>query len=47
MLLSLCASAKRHDLNPWTYLNDVLTQMSANHTDLTPLPPDIWGKQTR
>ena len=47
MLLSLCASAKRHDLNPWTYLNDVLTQMSAKHTDLTPLLSDAWAKQTR
>ena len=47
VLLSLCASAKRHGLNPWAYLTDVLTQMSAKPTDLTPLLPDIWGKQTR
>ena len=47
VLLSLCASAKRHGLNPWAYLTDVLTQMSAKPTDLTPLLPDIWAKQTR
>ena len=47
MLLSLCASTKRHGLNPWAYLTEVLTQMSAKHTDLSPLLPDIWGKQTR
>ena len=47
VLLSLCASAKRHGLNPWVYLTEVLTQMSAKHTDLSPLLPDDWGKQNR
>ena len=47
VLLSLCASAKRRGLNPWAYLTDVLTQMSAKHTDLTSLLPDAWAKQTR
>jgi transposase len=47
VLLSLCASAKRHGLNPWAYLTDVLTQMSAKPTDLAPLLPDAWAKQTR
>ena len=47
VLLSLCASAKRHGLNPWAYLTEVLTQMSAKHTDLSPLLPDAWTKQTR
>jgi len=47
VLLSLCASAKRHGLNPCAYLTDVLTRMSAKPTDLTPLLPDAWAKQTR
>jgi len=47
VLLSLCASAKRHGVNPWAYLTEVLTQMSAKPSDLTTLLPDAWGKQTR
>jgi transposase len=38
-------SAKRHALNPWVDLTDVLTQMSAKPSDLTPLLPDAWAKQ--
>jgi transposase len=40
VMMSLCASAKRHGLNPWAYLTDVLTRMSAKPTGLTPLLPD-------
>jgi transposase len=47
VLLSLCASAKRHGVNPWAYLTEVLTQMSAKPTDLTSLLPDAWAKQNR
>jgi hypothetical protein len=39
-MMSLCASAKRYGLNPWAYLTDVLTRMSAKPTDLTPHLPD-------
>ena len=47
VLLSLCASAVRHELNPWAYLTDVLTQLSTKATDLTPLLPDVWAKRQR
>ena len=45
VLMSLCASAKRHGLNPWAYLTDVLTQLSAKAADVTNLLPDAWAKQ--
>jgi transposase len=44
VLLSLCASVKRHGLNPWVYLTEVLTQISAKPTDLSPFLPDAWAK---
>lgn len=46
VLLSLCASAKRHRLNPWSYLTDVLTQLAARPagSDLIDLLPDVWAK---
>ena len=47
VLLSLCASAKRHGLNPWAYLTDVLTRMATKPSDLTPLLPDHWAKCQR
>jgi transposase len=47
VMMSLCASAKRHSLSPWVYLTEVLAKMSGKPTDLTPLLPDIWGKRTR
>ena len=43
--MSLCASAKRHALNPWAYLTDVLTQLAAKPADVTHLLPDAWAKQ--
>ena len=45
VLMSLCASVKRHGLNPWAYLTDVMTQLAAKTTDVTPLLPDVWAKQ--
>ncbi len=44
VLMSLCASAKRHGLDPWAYLTDVLTQLSAKPADVTNLLPDAWAK---
>nr|WP_238602902.1 IS66 family transposase [Fimbriiglobus ruber] len=44
VLMSLCASAKRHGLNPWTYLTDVLTQLAAKPADVSPLLPDAWAR---
>jgi transposase len=45
VIMSICASAKQHGLNPQTYLTDVLTRLAAKPTDLTPLLPDAWAKQ--
>ena len=33
VLLSVCASATRHRLNPWAYLRDVLDQLAARSAD--------------
>ena len=45
VLMSLCASAKRHGLNPWAYLSDVLTQLAAKPADVTHLLPDAWAQR--
>ena len=45
VLMSLCVSAKRHGLNPWAYLSDVLTQLSAKPADVTHLLPDTWAQR--
>ena len=44
VLLSVCASATRHRLNPWAYLRDVLDQLAAGSadTDASDLLPDAW-----
>jgi hypothetical protein len=43
VLLTILAGAKRHHLEPWAYLRDVLLRLSAGRTDLEPLLPDRWG----
>lgn len=47
VLMSLCANAKRHGLNPWAYLTDLLTQMASQPADVTQLLPDAWAKRHR
>jgi len=42
--MSLCASAKRHAINPWNYLTDLLCLLAAKPTDVTPLLRDAWAK---
>jgi len=46
VLLSVTASVKRHRLNPWDYLNHVLTELPARKAgaDLTDLLPDWWAR---
>jgi transposase len=46
VLLSLCASATRHRLNPWAYLTHVLAELPARAagSNLTDLLPDAWAK---
>jgi IS66 C-terminal element len=48
VLLSVCASATRHRLNPWSYLNDVLDQLAARsaNADMTDLLPDNWSRRS-
>jgi transposase len=43
VLFTILAGAKRHRLEPWAYLQDVLLHLSAGETDLEPLLPDRWG----
>ena len=45
VLLSVCASATRHRLNPWSYLRDVLDQLAARAAgqDVGDLLPDAWA----
>jgi len=43
VLFTILAGAKRHRLEPWAYLRDVLLRVSAGETDLESLLPDRWG----
>ncbi len=45
LLMTLASSARRHDLDVWTYMKDVLDQLLAGSTDYHSLLPDVW-KQT-
>jgi hypothetical protein len=41
-LMSLVASAHRHDLDVWMYLDDVITHMNRGTAKLEDLLPDVW-----
>ena len=43
-MYTLVASASRHDLDLWVYLNDVLRRIAADTSDLAALLPDAWAK---
>jgi transposase len=43
VLFTILAGAKRHHLEPWAYLQDVLLRLSAGETELEPLLPDRWA----
>jgi transposase len=43
VLFTVLAGAKRHRLEPWAYVRDVLLRLSAGETDLEALLPDRWG----
>jgi hypothetical protein len=43
VLFTILAGAKRHHLEPWAYLRDVLLRLSAGETDLECLLPDRWA----
>lgn len=43
VLFTILAGAKRHHLEPWAYMRDVLLRLSAGETDLESLLPDRWA----
>ena len=47
VLLSVCASATRHRLNPCAYLRDVLDQLAGRFAgdDTGDLLPDAWASR--
>ena len=44
MLMSSASSAKRHDLDVFKYVKDVLDQLLAGSTDYESLLPDVWER---
>jgi transposase len=42
-LFTILAGAKRHCLEPWAYVRDVLLHLSGGATELEPLLPDRWA----
>ena len=42
MMMSLVSSARRHDLDVWLYLKDVLDQHLQGSTNYQSLLPDDW-----
>ena len=44
MLMTLVSSAKRHHLDVWMYIKDVLDRLRAGETDYSRLLPDVWKK---
>jgi transposase len=43
VLFTILAGAKRHRLEPWSYLRDVLLRLSVGDADLETLLPDRWA----
>ena len=42
IILTIVASAHRHDLDVWAYLRDVLERLAKGETNLEELLPDVW-----
>lgn len=42
VILTVIASAHRHDLDVWAYLRDVLKRLAEGEVDLDGLLPDVW-----
>jgi transposase len=42
-LFTILAGAKRHRLEPWAYVRDVILRLTAGETDLESLLPDRWA----
>lgn len=45
VILTIVASAHRHDLDVWAYLRDVLERLAKGETNLKELLPDVWKQQ--
>ena len=43
-LYTITASAHRHDVDLWAYLDDTLRQLASDQCDLNSLLPDVWAK---
>ncbi|WP_020467761.1 hypothetical protein [Singulisphaera acidiphila] len=43
ILFTILAGAKRHRLEPWAYVREVLLRLSTCETDLEALLPDRWA----
>jgi hypothetical protein len=48
VLLSVCASARQHGLNPWSYLRNLFERLPARSAgaDWSPFLPDCWAAST-
>jgi len=44
-MMTLVSSARRHDLDVWIYVKDVLDQLLAGSTDYHSLLPDVWKQR--
>jgi hypothetical protein len=46
VLLSVAASAKRHGVSPWAYVQHILTASAARQraADFSDLLPDVWAQ---
>ena len=42
VILTVIASAHRHDLDVWAYLRDILERLARGEEDLEALLPDVW-----
>ncbi len=44
-LMNIVSSAKRHSLDVWKYLKDVLGRVLAGETDYSRMIPDVWKQE--
>jgi transposase len=44
-LMTIVSSAKRHHLDVWKYLKDILDRLLAGETDYAQMLPDVWKQQ--
>jgi len=42
VILTVIASAHRHDLDVWAYLRDVMERLAKGEQNLEQLLPDVW-----